>query len=84
MKKIQLKIAITASVILSFASACTDKLDLLPTNDITAETVYKTPAGYKQSLAKYMVRLPSRAIRAERVILTFQRKSLRMKEIRTF
>ena len=52
MKKIQLKIAITASVMLSLASACTDKLDLLPTNDITSETVYKTPAGYKQSLAK--------------------------------
>lgn len=33
-------------------SSCTKKLDLLPVNDITAETVYSTPAGYKQALAK--------------------------------
>ncbi len=32
--------------------ACTKKLDLVPTNDITAQTVYSTPAGYKQGLAK--------------------------------
>lgn len=28
------------------------KLDLVPTNDITADSVYRTPAGYKQALAK--------------------------------
>jgi len=33
-------------------SGCTKKLDLKPTNDITADDVYKTPAGYKQALAK--------------------------------
>src|SRR5689334_15579435 len=33
-------------------SSCEKKLDLLPTNDVTAETVYATEAGYKQSLAK--------------------------------
>ena len=33
-------------------SSCTKKLDLLPTNDITAETVYSTPTGYKQAIAK--------------------------------
>jgi starch-binding outer membrane protein, SusD/RagB family len=40
---------ITASFIFI---ACTKKLDLVPTNDITAQTVYSTPAGYKQALAK--------------------------------
>ncbi|TDQ11063.1 RagB/SusD family nutrient uptake outer membrane protein [Pedobacter metabolipauper] len=29
-----------------------NKLDLTPTNDLTAEKVYATPAGYKQALAK--------------------------------
>ena len=52
MKKIPLRIAFVASVILSLVSSCTDKLDLLPTNDITAETVYKTPLGYRRALAK--------------------------------
>jgi hypothetical protein len=33
-------------------SSCTKKLDLVPTNDITAGAVYATPAGYKQALAK--------------------------------
>lgn len=33
-------------------TACTKKLDLLPKNDITADQVYSTPAGYKQALAK--------------------------------
>ncbi len=32
-------------------TACT-KLDLTPTNDLTADKVYATPLGYKQSLAK--------------------------------
>lgn len=42
---------ISASVALILAS-CAKKLDLLPTNDVTSETVYKTAAGYKQALAK--------------------------------
>ncbi|MFY8126957.1 MAG: RagB/SusD family nutrient uptake outer membrane protein [Chitinophagaceae bacterium] len=33
-------------------SACTKKLDLQPTNDLTDEKVYQTPQGYKQALAK--------------------------------
>lgn len=37
--------------ILTVAS-CTKKLDLVPTNDLTAEDVYSSPGGYKQSLAK--------------------------------
>lgn len=32
--------------------SCTKKLDLIPTNDITADQVYSTSAGYKQALAK--------------------------------
>jgi hypothetical protein len=32
--------------------SCTKKLDLTPTNAITADKVYSTPAGYKQALAK--------------------------------
>lgn len=36
----------------SALTSCTKKLDLVPTNDITAETVYSTPLGYKQALAK--------------------------------
>ncbi|MDR6562321.1 MULTISPECIES: RagB/SusD family nutrient uptake outer membrane protein [unclassified Arcicella] len=51
MKIKYLKIAVS-SLLITITSACTDKLDLLPTNDITAETVYKTPLGYKQALAK--------------------------------
>lgn len=35
----------------AFAS-CTKKLDLTPTNGITAANVYSSPAGYKQSFAK--------------------------------
>ncbi|MET0634791.1 MAG: RagB/SusD family nutrient uptake outer membrane protein [Chitinophagaceae bacterium] len=33
-------------------TACTKKLDLVPTNDLTADIVYSTPLGYKQALAK--------------------------------
>jgi starch-binding outer membrane protein, SusD/RagB family len=44
-------IAITLGIIVMMVS-CTKKLDLVPTNDITAQIVYSTPAGYKQALAK--------------------------------
>lgn len=40
------------AAILVFILSCTKKLDLVPTNDITAEEVYSTPLGYKQALAK--------------------------------
>jgi starch-binding outer membrane protein, SusD/RagB family len=39
-------------MIIICAAGCTKKLDLVPTNDITAEAVYNTPLGYKQALAK--------------------------------
>lgn len=47
-----LKVTMAASVIILGMSACTKKLDLVPTNAITAQSVYSTPAGYKQALAK--------------------------------
>jgi hypothetical protein len=46
------KIITAAFAVTAFAASCTKKLDLVPTNDITAQTVYSTPAGYKQALAK--------------------------------
>jgi starch-binding outer membrane protein, SusD/RagB family len=53
-KKKIMKIKLVISIIVSsfVFVACTKKLDLVPTNDITAQTVYSTPAGYKQALAK--------------------------------
>ena len=52
MKKNILKIVITWSLLIAGFVSCTKKLDLLPTNDITAAQVYATPAGYKQAFAK--------------------------------
>jgi len=46
MKKIMLKTSVFAVFCLVIQS-CTKKLDLSPTNDVTAETVYSTPDGYK-------------------------------------
>lgn len=43
--------AILMTTALVFTS-CHDKLDLMPVNDITADIVYSSPEGYKQSLAK--------------------------------
>ena len=39
------------SILIMSAFGCT-KLDLQPTNDLTAEDVYNSPMGYKQALAK--------------------------------
>ena len=52
MKKNIFKIVITAGFLVSCFASCTKKLDLLPTNDVTAAQVYSTPAGYKQAFAK--------------------------------
>jgi hypothetical protein len=46
------KILIAPALLIALTWGCTKKLDLVPTNDITSETVYSTPAGYKQSLSK--------------------------------
>ncbi|TFF35765.1 RagB/SusD family nutrient uptake outer membrane protein [Mucilaginibacter psychrotolerans] len=51
MKKKFLKVFAIAILTGSMFS-CTNKLDLLPTNEITSATVYATPAGYKQAFAK--------------------------------
>lgn len=51
MKNKIFQLQLFAALLLAF-SACTKKLDLVPTNDITAENVYSTAAGYKQALAK--------------------------------
>jgi hypothetical protein len=45
-------IAIVSVAMVVTIPACTKKLDLVPTNDITAANVYSTPLGYKQALAK--------------------------------
>ena len=52
MKKIYIKNQLFCCVLPGVIQSCTKKLDLSPTNDVTAETVYSTPDGYKQVLAK--------------------------------
>lgn len=52
MKKNNYKILWVFLVTILCVTACTKKLDLVPTNDITADAVYSTPQGYKQALAK--------------------------------
>ena len=52
MKRNHFKILIIAVTCLVGLASCSKKLDLVPTNDITAAEVYSTPAGYKQALAK--------------------------------
>ncbi len=52
MKKNIFKIVITAGFFIGSLASCTKKLDLLPTNDVTASQVYSTSAGYKQAFAK--------------------------------
>lgn len=52
MKKNIFKSIIIISAGMLLLSGCTKKLDLTPTNDITAANVYKTPLGYKEALAK--------------------------------
>src|SRR5882672_370887 len=52
MKNKFLKTVMAAASLLVIFPNCTKKLDLVPTNDITADAVYATAAGYKQALAK--------------------------------
>jgi starch-binding outer membrane protein, SusD/RagB family len=52
MKYNHFKILIAAVVLVTMAPGCTKKLDLAPTNDVTANIVYSSPAGYQQALAK--------------------------------
>lgn len=46
------KLFVVALLAVSAFAACSKKLDLVPTNDIGPGDVYRTSAGYKQSLAK--------------------------------
>lgn len=52
MKKNIFKTSFFAVFGLILIQACTKKLDLQPTNDVTSEVVYATAEGYKQVLAK--------------------------------
>jgi starch-binding outer membrane protein, SusD/RagB family len=52
MKQHYFKLLIGAGLMIAILSGCSKKLDLKPTNDLTADKVYATPAGYKQALAK--------------------------------
>jgi starch-binding outer membrane protein, SusD/RagB family len=52
MKKSKFKIILTAGTAVISLLSCTKKLDLSPTNDITASAVYSSPAGYRAALAK--------------------------------
>ena len=52
MKNNYFKIAVAGLLMALVITSCSKKLELLPTNDITAESVFKTPAGYRQALVK--------------------------------
>ncbi len=52
MKKMILRTCVLAAFCLVIIQSCSKKLDLTPTNDVTSETVFSTPLGYKQVLAK--------------------------------
>jgi starch-binding outer membrane protein, SusD/RagB family len=52
MKQNHFKILIATVVVITAMPACTKKLDLSPTNDVTANIVYSSPAGYKEALSK--------------------------------
>lgn len=52
MKQNHFKVLIAVLVVIVTMPACTKKLDLSPTNDVTAAIVYSSPLGYKQALAK--------------------------------
>jgi hypothetical protein len=69
-----------AAFLLSIGTSCTSDLDLLPTNDITSETVYKTPQGYKQGLAKVYSAFALTGNTGGTGALIFPHKLLPMKE----
>ncbi|WP_046368487.1 RagB/SusD family nutrient uptake outer membrane protein [Flavihumibacter petaseus] len=50
--KTSYKIGLVLLLLTAGFVACTKKLDLVPTNDVTADAVYSTAQGYKQALAK--------------------------------
>ena len=52
MKNNTFKISIATVFSVFMLASCTKQLDLLPTNDITSNQVYKDATGYKQAFAK--------------------------------
>jgi starch-binding outer membrane protein, SusD/RagB family len=52
MKRNFFKILLAGAVVIAMLPACTKKLEVSPVNQLVPEEVYKTPAGYKQALAK--------------------------------
>jgi hypothetical protein len=66
-----IKVFILFAVVLSATlQGCSKKLDLFPTNATTSETVFTTPTGYRQALAKVYASMavtgsPTRDIPAE-------------------
>lgn len=46
------KIVFASAVSVIVMASCSKSLDLLPTNDVTSASVYKTATGYKQAFAK--------------------------------
>lgn len=50
--KIRNKILVVLLAAATVMQACEKKLDLVPTNDVTSEKVFSTPAGYRQAIAK--------------------------------
>ncbi|MDQ6610232.1 MAG: RagB/SusD family nutrient uptake outer membrane protein, partial [Bacteroidota bacterium] len=53
MKKRNLQVTLLFGLVgLTLLQSCVKYPNLKPTNDVTSETVYSTPAGYKQVLAK--------------------------------
>ena len=53
--KFNIKYSVFFMLLILLVSACHRKLELFPTNDTTSQTVFSTPAGYKQALAKLYV-----------------------------
>ena len=52
MKNNLYKVGLTLSFVAILFGACVKKLDVLPTNDITADVVYSSVDGYKKAFAK--------------------------------
>ena len=52
MRRLSINKIILAGTFLVTLASCAKKLDLFPQNDLTNETTYSTPAGYRGVLAK--------------------------------
>jgi starch-binding outer membrane protein, SusD/RagB family len=52
MRTNKFSISITVITAIALLASCSKKLDLSPTNDITAAAAYNNPAGYRSAMAK--------------------------------